>query len=68
MSEAKLLSIREAANRLGLKVPTIYKYVGIRAVPFVKIGSRVLFDADRLDAWVRAHAVEPKQNAKRVSS
>ena len=66
MSETKLLSIGEAAKRLGLKKATVYKYVGLRAVPFVKLGSRVLFDPIRLDAWVKAHAVEPKPGAKRA--
>lgn len=49
----KLLSVREAAELLGLKTPTVYKYVCARSLPFVKIGSRTLFQPERLEEWVQ---------------
>jgi excisionase family DNA binding protein len=55
----RLLNVAEAAERLGLKKPTIYKYVCERAIPFVKINAAVRFDPERLDAWVAERAVEP---------
>lgn len=55
----RLLGVKEAAELLGIKVPTLYKYVCQGTVPVVKIGSRVLFDPDRLAVWVRKHSREP---------
>ena len=51
----KLLSIEEAAELLGLGKPTVYRLTSQRKIPFYKVGSRVLFDADRLTAWLEKH-------------
>ena len=59
MAEQKLMSVDEAAARLGLRPSTVRKYVLIQHIPFVKIGSRVLFSPDRLDRWVAEHSREP---------
>ena len=47
-----LISVGEAANRLGLSEHTIRKYVQVRSIPFVKIGARVLFAPRDLDQFV----------------
>jgi excisionase family DNA binding protein len=57
-----LMSIEEAAEYLGLKVATIYKYTSSRRLPFVKIGSRVLFTREKLEEFVKNHIVEPVTN------
>jgi excisionase family DNA binding protein len=54
-----LLSIKRASELTGLSVATLYKYVLLRIVPFVKLGTRVLFDEDRLAAWIDEHRREP---------
>jgi len=55
----KLLKIDEAAEKLGLKKSTLYKYTSAKKVPYVKIGARVLFPEDCLNRWVNACMVEP---------
>ena len=62
-TDRKLISVDEAAERLGLKASTIRKYVLMQHIPFVKLGARVLFDPDRLDRWVAEHAREPVGSA-----
>jgi excisionase family DNA binding protein len=57
--ESRLLSIREAATFLGLQPATLYKYRMVGAVPYVKIGTRVLFDPERLRRWIAEHSHEP---------
>lgn len=42
MSE-KLMDVKEVAEALGCKVPTVRKMVLERRIPFVKIGSLVRF-------------------------
>lgn len=61
----KLLSIREASEVLGLKPSTLHKYVCERTIPFVKLGSRLLFKPESLEAWVAARAHEPEGAGKR---
>lgn len=48
----RLLSVIEASELLGLKVSTIRKNVCKRTMPFVKLGSRVLFKETELEKWV----------------
>ena len=55
----KLLSINEASEFLGLRVPTIYKYICSRKIPYVKLGSRVLFDSNKLEEWIERNSVQP---------
>jgi excisionase family DNA binding protein len=59
METERLISVREAADLLGLKAATIYKYKMVGSIPFIKLGSRVLFSPARLRSWVAEHAREP---------
>jgi len=54
-----LLSIQEVSKILGLKIPTIYKFICLRKIPFIKLGRRVFFDSDKLDKWVKSNSYEP---------
>src|SRR3954469_13500932 len=61
MHEPELLSAREAARRLGVRLPTLYAYVSrglLRSVPGEARGRRGYFreDVDRLRARHRARA------------
>jgi len=55
----KLLSIKEASEFLGLKVPTLYKYVCSKKIPYAKLGSRVLFDPEKLIIWIEKNSISP---------
>ena len=59
--EAKLISVKEAAELLGLKEQTVYLYKMLGTIPYVKIGRRVLFSPKKLEAFVEAHSHEPGQ-------
>ena len=54
-----LLTIEEAAAFTRLKKSTLYSYVESRRIPFLKVGSRVLFEKDALVEWLSGHRVEP---------
>jgi excisionase family DNA binding protein len=64
----KLLSVEEVADLLGLKQATIYKYRLQGAIPYIKLGTRVLFDPEELYKWVRSHAVKPARGRNDVTS
>ena len=54
-----LLNIDEAADFVGLAKSTLYKRVCRNRIPYLKIGSRILFESSALLRWARSHAVAP---------
>lgn len=59
--EAPTLDVEGAARLLALRPSTIRKLVGLRTLPFYKLGSRVAFDRDELIEWRNAHRVAPTE-------
>jgi len=57
------MSVKEVADYLGLKPPTIYQYVSERRIPHHKIpGSHVIkFKASEIDNWMDTGRVETKK-------
>ena len=62
-NEALLISISEAAQRLGLSVSSFYQGLSSgRIGPMgVKLGKRRLFDPEELAAWVKASCPPRRQ-------
>ena len=48
------MNVEEAAKFTGLAKSTIRAYVCSRAIPFIKIGARVVFDSDDLENWLNS--------------
>lgn len=55
----KRLTMNQAAEYLGVAKQTLYQWCSERKLPRTKIGSKNVFDADELDAWVAKHKVGP---------
>jgi len=55
----KVLNLAEVSTMLGMCKLSLYKLTSQRGIPFFKIGSRLLFDEQKLRAWMETHAVEP---------
>jgi len=55
----KLLSVKETADLLSLKVSTVYKYTCAKKIPYIKLGGRVLFDTGKLKLWLDEKLVKP---------
>jgi hypothetical protein len=49
-------------NELGIPMSegNLRKMVMQRRIPFVKLGKRVLFDVQKTESYIQAHAVEPE--------
>lgn len=60
-----MISVREAAQMLGIAPSTVYRFVHQQRLPFIKIGSRVLFDLDDLSEWVREHKIPARRNSRK---
>jgi excisionase family DNA binding protein len=48
----KYHTTNETAEYLRISKSTLYNYVYMRKIPFHKIGNRVIFIFDELDAWI----------------
>jgi len=55
----ELLNITETSQKLRLKIPTLYKMVCQRRIPFIKLGSRLLFCETKLNEWVEENSIKP---------
>ena len=55
----RLITIKEAADYMGLSPHTLYTMVSQRRVPFVKVGRLVKFDVELLDKWIKQNTVMP---------
>lgn len=51
----RLLSVKEAANYLGIAQWTLRGWVSRKRVPVVKLGRRTLFDPQDLSEWIARH-------------
>ena len=60
-AEKKWLTIRDAANYIGMSVGFLRKAVRLQKVPHTRIGSKALrFDRDALDQWLAAQSSAEK--------
>ncbi len=55
----KLMSVKDAAELLDLAEITIYKLISSKGIPYVKIGRSVLFEQEKLNAWIEEKSVKP---------
>ncbi|MAG34825.1 MAG: hypothetical protein CL878_01025 [Dehalococcoidia bacterium] len=60
----RLITIGQASLIIGLATSTIYKMVHERRIPFVKLGSRLLFSEERIRRWVGENSTEPVASAQ----
>ncbi|MBA2638504.1 MAG: helix-turn-helix domain-containing protein [Nocardioidaceae bacterium] len=62
-----LLSVEEAAFRLGTGPRFVRQLIAERRITFVKLGRHVRIDTTDLDAYVAAGRVEPASGSGEVS-
>lgn len=60
-----LLTVDQAAERLGTPVRFVRRLVAERRVRFYKVGRYIRFDSRDLDAFVCAGLVEPRDGSRR---
>ncbi len=61
------MTIKEAAEYLSVPVPTLYRRVWERSVPFVKLGRSVRFDRRDLEALIDASKIKPRSGVDEFS-
>jgi len=54
----RLLTVEETSELIRLKPATLYAYTCARKIPFLKVGTRVLFESEVLEKWVKERRVK----------
>ena len=57
--DRKKLTVKQAADYLGVAVQTVYQWCSEKRILYYKIGSKTFFDADDLDALRAKNKVKP---------
>ncbi len=57
----RLITAKEASQYLSLSTDTIYRMAGLKKLPYLKVGDRVLFDVKALDHWIERHMIKEKE-------
>lgn len=58
----RLLSVKQAAEYLGLSPKTLYAWIESGRVPYVALGRRRLLDPRELDKFIQRNTVTPRGN------
>jgi excisionase family DNA binding protein len=66
-SDARLLTVSQAAQYLAISASTLYGWVWQRRIPFVKVGRAVRFDLRELEQFIESSRVKPRSNGKSES-
>ena len=53
MPERNLLDINELSLQLHIKKGTLYNWVYLRRIPFIKVGSALRFDPEDVETFLR---------------
>lgn len=56
----RILNIKEAAEKLSLKVSTLYSWVHRKRIPYVKIGEKLGFLEEKLDEYINLNSYIPE--------
>lgn len=62
MSYERLIDISEVSSRLGISIKTIYGWVHMRKIPFIKTGRLVRFDQQDIARWIEQNKVRMPKN------
>jgi excisionase family DNA binding protein len=61
------LDVPECAKRLGVSVPYVRKLVQHRAIPFHRVGRRIVFARPDIDRFFEAGRVEPEGGDRAIA-
>jgi len=69
LSTQKWLSVQQLSKYIHLSVNTIYQYVSENKIPYYKIpgSSKILFNREEIDAWIKGELSDECKKAKEVS-
>ncbi len=60
-NDQQLLAVDEAARALSISIHTLRAWVSQKRIPYVKLGRRVLFRSEDLQAYINFHLVPARR-------
>lgn len=54
------MTVKETASYIGLHTDTIYDLVRENQIPHIRLGRKILFTKEALDAWIIEQVNSPK--------
>ncbi len=64
ISDNNLLTVDEVASMLRVQKSTIYKWTHIKFIPHVKVGGRIRFREQDIEAWLVKRSVKGRTTIK----
>jgi excisionase family DNA binding protein len=61
----ELLTVRQAAELLGVGTRTVYKMCKEHRIPWLRVGGQIRFRAKDLDAWLADRTMQPARRGRR---
>ena len=58
--DRRLIDIKELEQYIGVSRNTIYSWIWLKQIPYVKAGKLVRFDLKSIDEWIQDRAVAVK--------
>lgn len=53
MRESKFLSVKMLVEYIHFSKSSIYKMVSNNSIPYIKVGTKTLFEREQIDKWVK---------------
>lgn len=63
MPKRRLLDIHEASEELGVSVNTLYSWICMRKIEYIKVGRLVKFRQQTLDDFLERNTILPRNPA-----
>ena len=60
-TERRLIDIEAVSEQLGVCIKTVYGWIHMRRIPFVKIGRLVKFDPKDIETWITERKVPVRE-------
>jgi len=55
MKKVQFMTVEEIAQMLRVPRSTVYKWVYMRKIPYLKVGKRLLFEYKKVIQWIEEH-------------
>jgi excisionase family DNA binding protein len=58
--DKRYIGIKDLGQYIGVSTNTIYSWIWLKKIPYVKMGKLVRFDLQEINAWVQENHVAAK--------
>lgn len=58
MMERRYIGINELSEYISMSKNTIYSWIWLRKIPYVKMGKIVRFDLKEIDTWLQTRRIK----------